>query len=262
MAIRNQNVIVRALRDMLTLRKINLEDNPQSIGISGANRYLQLPKTATDDLPAAAAGNKGAIVYDATTNSVKRSDGTDWANVSGAADNGSITNAKLATDVKVGSLATLDTTEKASVVGAINEVAALITDALAVNSVAFRLADISDTKTVYMFSVPEGFTADIIGATLLVESSVAKHASNYWTGKVRNITQGEDLMEAVKSTEDVESGEAMTQYSPWVMTADQDNENLAAGDVIAVIMTKVGSAADLDEPVFQLDYRLHVAAEE
>jgi hypothetical protein len=35
--------------------------------------------------------------------------------------NGSVTNAKLATDVKVGSLATLNTSEKASVVGAINE---------------------------------------------------------------------------------------------------------------------------------------------
>lgn len=34
---------------------------------------------------------------------------------------GSITNAKLATDVKVGSLASLDTTDKSSVVGAINE---------------------------------------------------------------------------------------------------------------------------------------------
>lgn len=42
--------------------------------------------------------------------------------VAGSVSDGAITNAKLATDVKVGSLATLTTTEKASVVGALNEV--------------------------------------------------------------------------------------------------------------------------------------------
>ena len=43
---------------------------------------------------------------------------------------GSITNVKLATDVKVGSLETLTTTEKTSVVGAINEVDANANTAL------------------------------------------------------------------------------------------------------------------------------------
>lgn len=46
----------------------------------GANRYLQLPEIATASLPAAAAGNEGGIVYDATTNSVKVSNGSAWVN--------------------------------------------------------------------------------------------------------------------------------------------------------------------------------------
>ena len=48
-------------------------------------------------------------------------DGANSRTVAGVVGDGTVTNAKLANDVKVGSLATLDTTEKGSVVGAINE---------------------------------------------------------------------------------------------------------------------------------------------
>ena len=48
--------------------------------------------------------------------------------VAGTIPDGSVTNAKLATDVKVGSIATLTTTEKSSVVGAINEVDSNVSD--------------------------------------------------------------------------------------------------------------------------------------
>jgi hypothetical protein len=41
----------------------------------------QLGKFATGSLPAAAAGNEGAIAYDTTTQTVKFSDGTTWANI-------------------------------------------------------------------------------------------------------------------------------------------------------------------------------------
>lgn len=56
---------------------------------------------------------------------------------------GAITNAKLATDVKVGSLATLTTTAKASVVAAINELAAKT----ATNQAASTAADVAGLKT-------------------------------------------------------------------------------------------------------------------
>lgn len=56
---------------------------------------------------------------------------------------GTITNAKLATDVKVGSLATLTTTAKASVVAAINELATKT----AANQAASTAADVEGLKT-------------------------------------------------------------------------------------------------------------------
>ena len=61
----------------------------------------------------------------------------------GALVDGSVTNAKLATDVKVGSLATLTTTSKASVVGAINEVNAKV----AANQAASTASTVADLKT-------------------------------------------------------------------------------------------------------------------
>lgn len=60
----------------IKLRAIKMED--QDVG---GNRYLQLPEIATAALATAAAGNEGGIVYDATTNTVKYSDGSAWATI-------------------------------------------------------------------------------------------------------------------------------------------------------------------------------------
>lgn len=43
------------------------------------HKFFQLPVISTASLPTAAAGNEGGIVYDATTNTVKFSDGSSWA---------------------------------------------------------------------------------------------------------------------------------------------------------------------------------------
>lgn len=81
-------------------------------------------------------------VYDATTKAaaVKVTYAGTAANMP---DDGAITNAKLATDVKVGSLATLTTTAKASVVGAINEVNAKVATVQA----ASTASDVATLKT-------------------------------------------------------------------------------------------------------------------
>ena len=64
-------------------------------------------------------------------------DGTNSKSVVGGAPNDdSVTNAKLATDVKVGSLATLTTTSTATVVGAINELDAALGDTAALTTTA------------------------------------------------------------------------------------------------------------------------------
>lgn len=74
MAIVNKNVKVGAAID---LAKIDITQTPYSTHL-----YMQLPEVATGSLEAAAAGNEGGIVYDSTTNTVKFSDGSSWANVS------------------------------------------------------------------------------------------------------------------------------------------------------------------------------------
>jgi hypothetical protein len=53
-------------------------------GIADFSNIVGVGKIATGSLPAPAAGNEGFIVYDSTTNTVKYSDGSAWANISAA----------------------------------------------------------------------------------------------------------------------------------------------------------------------------------
>lgn len=74
MAIANKNVKTNA---DVSLAKIDITQTPRSTHL-----YLQLPEVATASLQAAAAANEGGVVYDATTNTVKFSDGSSWGNIS------------------------------------------------------------------------------------------------------------------------------------------------------------------------------------
>lgn len=65
----------------IDLSKIDITAQPENSEYTNGNLYLHLPEVATASLPAGAAGNEGAIVYDATTDTVKYSDGTAWANI-------------------------------------------------------------------------------------------------------------------------------------------------------------------------------------
>ena len=60
----------------LSLHRVKISGTPNS-----SDLYMQLPKIATASLQAAAAANEGGITYDATTNTVKFSDGSSWANI-------------------------------------------------------------------------------------------------------------------------------------------------------------------------------------
>lgn len=76
----------------------------------------------------------------------------------------SLTNAKLGTDIKVGSLATLTTTEKSSVVGAVNELGALVSTKAAKSSeVSKTLSAASWTGTASPYSY--SLTVDGVTAT-------------------------------------------------------------------------------------------------
>jgi hypothetical protein len=93
--------------------------------------------------------------------------------VAGVIPDTSITNAKLATDIKIGSLATLTTTEKSSVVGAINEIdakfdTALISDATitSVRAKKIQLNGLAYTPLAFKTSTAASVTGTITTATL------------------------------------------------------------------------------------------------
>jgi len=326
--IKNRNVDAAA---DIALSKIDLTSTPN-------DTHLQLPETITTSLPTAAAANEGAIAYDATTNTVKFSDGSAWANVGSNPGAGSVTAAMLASNavetakIKDANVTTaklaagvisadaagralfaagvFDVDTALAAFGANSIAAAFLLDAiadgafaadaatralfgsgiweaaqLASNSVetakikdlnitdgkiaaaaavrvkieTFRFADITATDSIYLIAVPTGYTMDVIEAALLVETTVAADDTDYWSVNVRNITAGNDLLAAAKSTQ-ITGGTAITQFVPWVLTAAQNNTAIAAQSVIALTLTKAASAANLDEPVLQLVYKLNPAA--
>lgn len=76
--IRNRNVDKKAEID---LSKINITTDPLNTKYDDGNEFLHLPEVVTSSLPAAGTANEGGIVYDATTDTVKFSDGSSWTSV-------------------------------------------------------------------------------------------------------------------------------------------------------------------------------------
>lgn len=110
---------------------------------------------------------------------------------------GSVTDAKLAADVKIGSLEALDTTERGSVVGAVNEVAAAAaTAATAVTALAagltlfgkrIRLNGANPTPVVFQADTPASLLGSVEGpfniahgATLVVDPDGAGDVTATW----------------------------------------------------------------------------------
>lgn len=72
--------LLRALFDAFTRILLRLNDSLQKDGNERMTAPLPLAQYATASLPAAADW-AGSIVYDSTTNTVKKSNGTAWSNV-------------------------------------------------------------------------------------------------------------------------------------------------------------------------------------
>lgn len=92
MGIQNRNVKdPSAVGQAIDSHKLDIETNPQggTTTKTAFNRFYKLPMVATADLPTAAAANESGILYDSTTNTVKASNGSSWANIaaSGVAEN-------------------------------------------------------------------------------------------------------------------------------------------------------------------------------
>lgn len=73
----------------MSIRNRNLVWKRANDDSADDDKYIQLPKISTSSLPTAVADgssgeNEGGIVYDVTTNTVKFSNGSAWADVEGA----------------------------------------------------------------------------------------------------------------------------------------------------------------------------------
>jgi len=74
-AVVTRKATIQATNDDATVINVHLELAGKGAGV------VLLPQIATASLPAAAAGNKGGIVYDSTTNTLKVSNGSAWVTV-------------------------------------------------------------------------------------------------------------------------------------------------------------------------------------
>jgi hypothetical protein len=78
-----------ATKNTIPLWIVNLETDPQADAngkaITAYNRFLHVPSVATTSLVAAATANKGCIVHDETTDTIKWSSGSAWADIAGTA---------------------------------------------------------------------------------------------------------------------------------------------------------------------------------
>lgn len=152
----------------------------------------------------------GATVYDQIKNLKEQIDGVSQ----GAVTPGSITDEKLADDVKVGSLTSLTTTAKSSVVGAINELDAEIGDVSTLTTTATTLAGaineidgaMVDTDNIVDGAVKEGkLGTDAVTNTKIMNGQV--FTEKLADGAVTKDKIGTDAIDGTKIANDAINSE-------------------------------------------------------
>jgi len=101
------------------------------------------------------------------------------------------------------------------------------------------IGTISATGTFDLFIAPADVT--VTGLKITVTTGITGDDTNYWSLKVTNKTQSEDLSSA---TVDTVSGTDIAADTGFTVTIDQ-NADIAAGEVIQLSYTKTASAANL-----------------
>ena len=81
-------------------------------------------------------------------------------------------------------------------------------------------------------------------ADLTSETALAIDGTNYRSFQLNNVTQSNDLLASAKTT--FTGGTAITADTPYSLKPDQNNK-LAAGDVIELVQTKTASPTALEE---------------
>jgi hypothetical protein len=107
-----------------------------------------------------------------------------------------------------------------------------------------KYLQVGTNTTILIFKASQNVR--ILNVEFIVNTGVAKDGANFWTFQVHNITKTQDLLSAVKTTEDIAAGVAITANVPYQVTPDQ-NQNIDSGDVLQLICTDSAAAANLED---------------
>jgi len=86
---------------------------------------------------------------------------------------------------------------------------------------------------------------EILSIAILSDTSTSSDGSNKWTFQVRNRTASENLFATAPTT----NGAELTANVASVRSCDQNNDDIAAGSALDLVITKTGSATSLTSAV-------------
>jgi len=76
---------------------------------------------------------------------------------------------------------------------------------------------------------------------LISDTSTTSDGSNKWTVQLTNVSATENLFATAPTT----NGSEITANTAWIQTCDQNNNDIAAGSALKVVLTETGSATTL-----------------
>jgi len=88
--------------------------------------------------------------------------------------------------------------------------------------------------------VPVPYDCDVVSVTVVSDTGTTSDGSNNWTVDLYDVTNAQSLFSSVPNTD----GDEIVADTPWSQDTDQNN-TLAAGDVLEVRVTETGAATNL-----------------
>ena len=95
----------------------------------------------------------------------------------------------------------------------------------------FLIGDVSASSNKFILVAPSGIR--IKSVKIVVDTTIAVDATNYWTAQINNLTRGRDLLASADTMNKVV---AITADTPKTLTPDQNLE-ISTSDVIGVIFS-------------------------
>jgi len=133
-----------------------------------------------------------------------------------------------------------------------------INDASRYYDLPIPIGEVSATDTKKIFITPnivqDGVEYEFVSFSLVTETGITAHDTNYWSIMISNLTDTLDLL-ADPVTTKVTGGTAITADTPWIITPDQ-NKTTGANKVIKITFTKAASVSTMEEVSVLVHYRV------